>query len=125
MKKVIFSFIGGFAMVLAASAWASCTSSDFNVDNLDISVDNCSGRNCPRLVITGELVNNCSSEAAARVEIEAQNGRGQTVDSVDGWPARTENLAPGEAAEFDFTAMMDFDRSMEDFSVSIVESRTW
>ncbi|MEA5444228.1 hypothetical protein VCB98_00155 [Gammaproteobacteria bacterium AB-CW1] len=106
-------------------AWAACTSSDFDVQDLDISVENCSGRNCPRLVMRGQLVNNCSEPAGARVEIEARAGNGNPVDSVDGWPARTENLGPGESAEFDFTAMMEFERNMSDFSVSIIETRTW
>jgi len=125
MKKVMITAFAVFAMAMASTAWGNCSSRDFGVENLDIHVDNCSGRNCPRVVITGELINNCSSPAAARIEIEAKNSRGQTVDSVDGWPARTNNIQPGESVEFDFSAMMDFDRSMSDFAVSITDARVW
>jgi|GEM_PF-237555 len=107
------------------AAMAACSSSDFDVQNFELSVDNCRGRNCPRLIIKGELINNCGSAAAARVEVEAMTGGGRVVDSVDGWPARTSNLDPGERIAFDFTGMMSFERNMEDFSVSIVEVREW
>ncbi|MDQ2068501.1 hypothetical protein [Natronospira bacteriovora] len=119
-------FIALFAILpFAGQAWAACSVSDFGVDNLEISIDQCRGRNCPRLNITGTLVNNCGAASGARIEIEARNGSGRVVDSVDGWPGRTSNLSPGERVDFDLSGMMSFERSMEDFSVSIVEVRVW
>lgn len=115
--------VGSFLMPQAVMA--ACSASDFNIENLEIEVDNCTGRNCPMLVMTGSLVNECDTPAAARVEIQAESNSGRPIDSVDGWPAQTSNLAPGEQADFDFTAMMPFDPSMSDFSVNIIETRVW
>jgi len=125
MKQFIVLASALLILPFLATEARACSSSDFDVRNFELSVDNCRGRNCPRLVIKGELVNNCGEPAAARIEIEALTGSGRLVNSVDGWPARTNNLSPGEAVAFDFTGMMDFERSMEDFSVSIVEVREW
>ncbi|MDQ2068502.1 hypothetical protein [Natronospira bacteriovora] len=125
MKAIAIPFTILAALLLSTTSWAACSSSDFDIEGLEISVDNCSGRNCPRLVIRGELVNHCSAPAGARVEIEALDDSGRKVDSVDGWPARTANIEAGGRAEFDFTAMMRFRRNMSDFAVSIVESRNW
>lgn len=111
--------------IMPQTVMAACSPTDFNIENLQIEVDNCTGRNCPMLIMTGSLVNECGQPAAARVEIQAQSRSGRPIDSVDGWPAQTSNLAPGERAEFDFTAMMPFDPSMSDFSVNIIETRVW
>lgn len=111
--------------MMPQTVMAACSASDFSIEDLEIEVDNCTGRNCPMLVMTGSLINQCGEPAAARVEIQAKSDRGRPIDSVDGWPAQTSNLAPGEKADFDFTAMMPFDRNMSDFSVNIIETRVW
>lgn len=112
----------GLAMVAyAPPALADCSSSDFTVENFDLDIDT----RRDEVAMSGELVNQCDEPAAARIEIEAFNGSGSAIDAVDGWPARRDNIEPGDRVEFDFTGMMSFDRNMEDFSVSIVESRQW
>lgn len=125
MRKLLTGVILLTLFLYAPAIAAECSASDFSVEDFEISVDNCRGRNCPTLVITGELVNNCSSPAGARLEIEAVNSSGRTVDSVDGWPAQTDNVPPGESVSFDFTGMMGYERSMDDFSVFISEVRVW
>lgn len=125
MRKLLAGVILLPLFLYAPVSAAECTASDFNVENFEIGVEDCRGRNCPMLVITGELVNNCSSPAGARLEIEALNSSGRTVESVDGWPAQTSNVPPGESVSFDFTGMMGYDRSMADFSVFISEVRVW
>jgi len=125
MKTFHLALATALILAFSTSAWGNCSSSDFGVENLDISVENCSGRNCPRLALRGALINHCSEAAGARIEIEAETSSGRPLDSVDGWPARTQNLAPGEKIEFDFTGMMKFERNMSDFSVSIIEVRNW
>ncbi|MEA5444229.1 hypothetical protein VCB98_00160 [Gammaproteobacteria bacterium AB-CW1] len=125
MRKMVLLCSLLFVLPLAAPAWAACSSGDFGVENFEIGIDQCRGRNCPRVIIKGDLINNCDAPAAARIEIEALAGNGNVVNSVDGWPARTSNLDPGDRVSFDFTGMMTFERNMVDFSVSIVEVREW
>lgn len=125
MRKLLVCVVLMPFFLYAPVSAAECSASDFSVENFEISVENCRGRNCPMLVITGELINNCSSPAGARIEIEALGAGGRTVDSVDGWPAQTSNVPPGGSTNFDFTGMMAYERSMQDFSVFISEVRVW
>jgi hypothetical protein len=113
------------AMMLPGMIWAGCSSSDFRVEAFAVEVDNCVGRRCPRLNVTGRLVNNCQAAAGAQVKVEAMDNRGNVIDTVDGWPAMTENLAPGEAAEFDFGPLFRYRSGMVDFSVAVTEVRSW
>lgn len=125
MRKLLASVILLTPFLYAPASAADCSANDFSVENFEISVEDCRGRNCPMLVITGELINNCSSPAGAQLEIEALDSSGRTVESVDGWPAQTSNVPPGESVSFDFTGMMSYERSMADFGVFISEVRVW
>lgn len=121
MWKWLALTIGLAMMAYAPTGYAACSSSDFTVENFDLDIDT----RRDMVNMSGELVNQCDEPAAARIEIEAFNGSGSALETVDGWPARRDNIEPGDRVEFDFSGMMRFDRSMEDFSVSIVESRQW
>ncbi|QOC21235.1 hypothetical protein IC757_09220 [Wenzhouxiangella sp. AB-CW3] len=124
-KYVIAAMAVCMSMAGAEVAMAECARSDFNVENFDVEVQQCSGRRCPRLRVTGTLVNNCSSEAAAQVEIQALDGGGGVVTTVEGWPAATANLAPGEQHDFDFGPMMRYNSNMAEFSVAITDVQVW
>lgn len=117
--------IVALALGFSATAWAECSVSDFTVEGFSVAVDNCRGSRCPKLNLAGKLVNNCSAPAAAQIEIAAKDETGRVIKAVDGWPAMTSNLAPGEAREFDFGPMMDYKPGMVDFSVAITDVKSW
>jgi len=117
--------IAALFLVLSTAVYAECSLSDFTVIDFNVAVNDCRGPRCPKLELAGKLVNNCSQPAAAQVEIEARTDYGSVVDTVDGWPAMTANLAPGEARPFDFGPLMKYNRKMVDFSVAITDVKTW
>lgn len=117
--------IAAMFLVLSTAGFAECSPSDFTVVDFQVGIDNCRGSRCPKLNLAGKLVNNCSEPAAAQIEIEAKNDVGRTVDSVDGWPAMTSNINPGESKEFDFGPLMSYKPSMVDFSVAITDVKSW
>ncbi|MGB5938149.1 MAG: hypothetical protein WBG81_01810 [Rhodanobacter sp.] len=103
---------------LAASA--TCSPADFAIKDFKVGAMQAS-----RLSLRGELVNNCAAASAAQIRIEAKDAAGKVLQSKQGWPAGTSNIAPGEKVNFDLGRMFRYQPNMQDYTVSVVDVRTW
>lgn len=110
------------ALVVApVAAHAECSTSDFSVKDFKVMV----GRVNEPMKMPGKLVNNCSSPAAAQVEIIAKSASGSVIEKKKGWPAGTANIAPGKNVSFDMGRMFRFRPEMQSYTLKIVSVRTW
>lgn len=106
---------------VTAPAWADCTPKDFSIEDLKVQTSQV-GR---PMMVTGRLVNHCSSAAAAQIKIEALDGSGGQVQARTGWPAGTANIAPGDSASFSMGRMFRYAADMASYRASVVTSRVW
>lgn len=103
-----------------------CRVADFVVEGFSSKVfDDCRQSSCPTLKLTGKLKNNCAFSAGAQLKITAEDGKGGVVDTIDGWPASTRNVAPGSTYAFDMGPLMVYRKSMKKFNIEIIDVRTW
>lgn len=119
MKSFLFA-----AVLLAAvpvASHAECSATSFTVKNFQVTPQ----PSFNRISLKGELVNQCSSPAAAEVRIVAKDDNGKVIESEDGWPAGTANIQPGQSVNFDFGPLFRFNPRMSSFSVEIVSVRSW
>ncbi len=118
MKMLLAAAI--FAAVPLA-AHADCSVKDFSVQDFKVVP---SGPGRP-MHMPGNLVNNCSSPAAAQVEIMAKDGSGKVIEKRKGWPAGTSNIAPGKSLKFDMGRRFRFRSTMQAYTLKIVSVRSW
>ena len=90
-----------------------------------VVVNTCTVSPCHTLNLTGKLRNNCAMAAGAMVKITAEDSSGAVVDTFEGWPASTRNIAPKSAYSFNIGAVMPYQKSMKKFYVEVVDARTW
>ena len=110
------------AILLSASpAHADCATSAFTVTNFKVTPN----PQLNRISLKGDLVNKCSTPAAAQIRIIAKDGSGKVIESEDGWPAGTANIPPSGSVSFDLGPMFRFNPDMSSFSVAIVSVRQW
>lgn len=102
-------------------AQAACSSSDFKVDSFKVDLNPIKGT----LQMKGNLINNCSEPGAAQLLIEAKDSAGNVVQDRKLWPAGTSNIAPGDKASFDAGRMFRYRETMQTYSISVVDVRTW
>lgn len=121
MKTLLFSVSLLFAAPMAAHA--ACAPTDFAIK--DFTTGARSTGSGTQLVLTGELVNNCSEPAAAQITIEAKDASGKVLQTKQGWPAGTTNIAPGEAAKFDLGRRFRYQSDMSTYTASVVAVRAW
>ncbi|MDO1530405.1 hypothetical protein QMK61_16325 [Fulvimonas sp. R45] len=113
------------ALLLLAplGAHAACSANDFKIQ--DFKIKPVSGGFGPRISLSGELVNNCGAAAAAQVRIVAKDASGNVLASKQGWPAGTSNISPGQSVNFDLGRLFRYQPSMESFTASVSDVRTW
>lgn len=103
-----------------------CTAADFKVEKFNVRiVDECRSISCPSLKLTGYLRNNCALPAGAQVKIIALDNAGNLVSTEEGWPASVRNIAPGDAYAFDLGPLIRYQRTMDKFSIQVIDARTW
>jgi hypothetical protein len=103
-----------------------CQVSDFAVEGFASKVfDECRQTSCPALKLTGKLKNNCPIAAGAHIKITAEDGKGNVVDTTEGWPASTRNISPSATYSFDMGPLMTYRKGMKKFNVEIIDVRTW
>lgn len=119
MKTLLFSSL----LLLAPLSAAACAPSDFVVK--DFSPGHTGTGAALKLVLSGQLVNNCATPSAAQIRIEAKDASGTVLQTKQGWPAGTTNIAPGQSASFDLGKQFRFQPEMDNYSVSVVAVRAW
>lgn len=107
--------------VAPVAVHAECTAKDFQVQDFKVMA----GRPGQHMRMPGMLVNNCSSAAAAQVQIIAKAADGSVIESKKGWPAGTANIDPGKSVSFDMGRMFRYRPSMHDYTLKIVSVRAW
>lgn len=115
--------VSALCMFAPMAANAACASTDFVIK--DFSVNAASAGMRSKMVMKGELVNNCAEAAAAQIEVQAKDASGNVLQSKKGWPAGTTNIAPGKSANFDLGRQFHYDPSMQSYTASIVNVRSW
>lgn len=114
------------ADVQSSTTARKCQISDFAVEGFTPKVfDDCKQSSCPALKLTGKLKNNCVLAAGAQIKITAVDGKGNVVDTTDGWPASTRNIGSGATYAFDLGPLMTYRKVMKKFSVEVIDVRTW
>lgn len=103
-----------------------CRAADFTVEGFSPKIfDDCKQSSCPALKLTGKLKNNCALAAGAQIKITAEDAKGGVVDTVDGWPASTRNIAAGSTYAFDMGPLMVYRKGMKTFKIDVIDARTW
>jgi len=116
-------FVSALLALLPLAAHAACAPTDFAIKEFKPGA-NGSGA-AVRLILSGELVNNCAEPSAAQIRIEAKDASGSVLQSKQGWPAGTTNIAPGASAKFDLGRQFRFQSEMASYTVSVVAVRAW
>lgn len=113
------------ALLLLAplGAHAACSATSFSIQ--DFKIRPVSGGFGPRVSLSGQLVNNCASPAAAEIRIVAKDANGNVLATKQGWPAGTSNIAPGKSVNFDLGRLFRYQPGMQAFTASIGSVRTW
>jgi hypothetical protein len=113
------------ALILAAplSAHAACSAKDFAVEGFSVKV--AAGSGTPRFNMKGQLANKCGEAAAAQIRIDAKDATGKVLQSKQGWPAGTSNIAPGQTVDFDLGRLFRYQTDMQDYTVTVVDVRAW
>ncbi|TCV91887.1 hypothetical protein EC912_109122 [Luteibacter rhizovicinus] len=113
------------ALLLAApfSAHAACAAKDFTVDGFNVKLAQGSGQ--PRFTMKGQLTNKCGEAAAAQIRIDAKDSTGKIIQSKQGWPAGTSNIAPGQNVDFDLGRLFRYQPDMSDYTVTVVDVKAW
>lgn len=112
-------FVSALLVFLPVAAHAACAPTDFSIKEFKQAV------NGSRLSLSGELVNNCAEPSAAQIRIEAKDASGGVLQSKQGWPAGTTNIAPGASAKFDLGRQFRLQPDMASYAVTVVAVRAW
>lgn len=124
--KVPTMKIAAFAALLflaPVAANAACAAKDFTVDGFAVKL--VAGAGTPRFNMKGQLVNKCPEAAAAQVKIEAKDAAGNVLQTKQGWPAGTSNIAPGQSVDFDLGRLFRYQSEMANYTVTVTDVRTW
>lgn len=105
------------------AANAACGATEFVIKDFAVSAASSGMRS--KMVMKGELVNNCAEPAAAQIEVQAKDGSGKVLQDKKGWPAGTTNIAPGKSVQFNLGRQFHYDPSMQTYTARIVTVRSW
>jgi hypothetical protein len=116
-----------FAACLAhvsGDAMAACGPDAFKIESFEPSEKTrAGGRKVYSL--KGVLVNTCAEPAAAELRVDAKNDGGEIVRSETGWPAGSNNIAPGASENFDLGPLFRYDDKIKYFGISINNTKSW
>ncbi|WP_266159676.1 hypothetical protein [Dyella silvatica] len=120
MKTLLVS-----ALLLLApiGAHAACAPTDFAIQDFKMKATG-SGAGL-RLSLSGQLVNHCAEAAAAQVRVDAKDASGKVLQTKQGWPAGTANIAPGQSVTFDLGRLFRYQADMQDYTVGVADVKTW
>lgn len=110
-------------IVPLGTAYAGCTPKDFSIQGTQAGIVRSASN--PHVVLTGKLVNNCPSPAAAQIKITAKDASGNVVTAKKAWPAGTANISPGQSVNFNLGRLFRYRPSLNSFAISVVSVRTW
>jgi hypothetical protein len=117
------TFLIASLLLLPVAGHAACAPTDFVVKEFKNAVSG--GGGTPHLTLSGELVNNCADPSAAQIRIDAKDADGKVVQSKEGWPAGTTNIAPGATAKFDLGRRFRYQSDMATYTVNVIAVRAW
>lgn len=120
MKTLLLS---ASLLLLPVAGHAACAPTDFTIKDFKPAASGAGA--AVRLSLSGELVNNCASPAAAQITIEAKDVDGKVLQAKEGWPAGTTNIAPGDAAKFDLGRRFRYQSEMASYTVRVIAVRAW
>jgi len=120
MKTLLLSAV---LMISPLAAQAACAPTDFVIKEFKTSFTGAGSS--AKLTLSGELVNNCAEASAAEIRIEAKNDSGEVVQSKQGWPAGTTNIAPGGTAKFDLGRQFRLQANITNYAVNVIAVRAW
>src|SRR3546814_20373527 len=84
----------------------------------ELRISDCSPDVCSSdLSLKGVLVNNCAEAAAAELKVDAKNDGGEIIHTESGWPAGSNNIAPGARPEFDLGPLFRYNDKIQYFGV--------
>ncbi|MES2311820.1 MAG: hypothetical protein V4566_05920 [Pseudomonadota bacterium] len=115
--------VSALCLFAPMAANAACAATDFVIKNFAVSAG--SGGLSTKMIMKGQLVNNCAEAAAAQIEVQAKDSSGNVLQSKKGWPAGTTNIAPGQSVQFDVGRQFHYDPSMQTYAAGIVSVRSW
>jgi len=116
-------FAAALLLLAPVASHAACSAADFAIKDFKMKSSG-SGAGL-RLSLSGQLTNHCTQAAAAQVRIEAKDSGGKVLQSKQGWPAGTTNIAPGQSVDFDLGRLFRYETDMQDYTVSVSDVRTW
>lgn len=117
-------FLAFTSLLLAPlGAHAACSPADFKFQDFTAGMST-SGIG-QRILLKGELVNQCAEPAAAQIAIVAKDASGKVLTTKKGWPAGTSNIAPGQSVSFDLGRLFRNTSNMATYSVDVASVRTW
>jgi hypothetical protein len=124
-KTIIVTVAIAASFALAAGdAMAACGPDAFKIESFEPSEKTrAGGRRVYSL--KGVLVNTCAEPAAAELKVDAKDDGGGVVRSESGWPAGSNNIAPGASAKFDLGPLFRYDEKIKYFGISISNTKTW
>ncbi|RCS30417.1 hypothetical protein DEO45_06180 [Rhodanobacter denitrificans] len=120
MKTLLVSTV---LLLAPLAAHAACAPTDFAIKDFRPGFN--SMGSTTRISLRGELVNNCAAPSAAQVRVDVKDADGKVLQTKQGWPAGTSNIAPGSGVNFDLGRLFHYESGMSSFTVSIVDVRTW
>jgi hypothetical protein len=111
--------VSALCLFAPMAANAACAATDFVIKDFAVSAGS------TKMIMRGQLVNNCAEPAAAQIEVQAKDSSGNVLQSKKGWPAGTTNIAPGKSVQFDVGRQFHYDPSMQTYAAGIVSVRSW
>lgn len=121
MKKT--ATVAILALLVAPTLALACGPNDFKISNFKMAASRVGSM--AKLMVTGDIANNCADPAGAKLEVQAKDENGKTIDTQSGWPLGSTNIPAGASVKFNFGALFDFNKKMKSFSAAIVSARTW
>lgn len=108
---------------LLASLKDTCSMEDLEIISFNPSTI-CIGGECIQFKFVGELRNNCTIPIGADVQIIGRDSNGVLIDSITGWPASMQNIAPGGTVPINFQ-WMEYNQKIKNFEIKVIKIRQW
>ncbi|TAL96272.1 MAG: hypothetical protein EPN69_02845 [Rhodanobacter sp.] len=119
MKRLLLSSV---LLLAPLAVHAECSVKDFAITEFTPAA--ASGL-AGRLSLRGQLMNNCTTAAAAQIRIELKDDSGKVLQSRQAWPAGTSNITPGKTVRFDLGRLFHYQLGVASYTASVVAVRAW